>query len=90
MAPHVTRHVLVTDYAWPSLEIERDGLGKIGAELVVASTGQEEELQARAIAKRPRSRPEAGPPSRASVPGCSPLAPRESVAAAAKKLLGRA
>ncbi len=46
MSANVTRHVLVTDYAWPSLEIERDGLGKIGAELVVSPTGQEEELQA--------------------------------------------
>lgn len=41
-----TRRVLVTDYAWPSLEIEREALGKIGAELVVASTGEEGELQA--------------------------------------------
>jgi hypothetical protein len=40
MASNVTRHVLVTDYAWPTLEVEKDGLGKIGAELVVASTGQ--------------------------------------------------
>lgn len=41
-----TRRVLVTDYAWPSLDTEREALGGIGAELVVASTGQEEELQA--------------------------------------------
>jgi D-3-phosphoglycerate dehydrogenase / 2-oxoglutarate reductase len=42
----VTHRVLVTDYAWPSLATERDALGKIGAELVEASTGEEEELQA--------------------------------------------
>lgn len=45
MSANVTRRVLVTDYAWPSLVTEREALGKIGAELVVASTGQEEELQ---------------------------------------------
>lgn len=46
MSSAVTRHVVVTDYAWPSLDIEREALGKIGAELMAASTGQEEELQA--------------------------------------------
>ena len=46
MAPTVTHHVLVTDYAWPNLDTERDALGKIGAELVAASTGDEEELHA--------------------------------------------
>lgn len=36
--------VLVTDYAWPSLDIERDILSEVGAELVVAQSGLEEEL----------------------------------------------
>lgn len=38
--------VLVTDYAWPSLEIEREVLAAAGAELLVAETGEEEELVA--------------------------------------------
>ena len=46
MSSTQTHHVLVTDYAWPSLDTERNALGKIGAELVEASTGEEEELQA--------------------------------------------
>lgn len=36
--------VLVTDFAWPSLDIEREILGRVGAELVVAQTGDEAEL----------------------------------------------
>jgi len=36
--------VLVTDYAWPSLDIERGILGGLGAELVVAETGEPDEL----------------------------------------------
>lgn len=36
--------VLITDYAWPSLAIERRILGAAGAELLVAETGTEEEL----------------------------------------------
>ncbi|HLV36399.1 MAG TPA: hypothetical protein VKY59_14835, partial [Spirillospora sp.] len=36
--------VLVTDYAWPSLDIERRVLAEIGAELIVAETGAEAEL----------------------------------------------
>jgi D-3-phosphoglycerate dehydrogenase / 2-oxoglutarate reductase len=36
--------VLVTDYAWPSLDIEREALAGIGGELVVATTGEEAEL----------------------------------------------
>lgn len=36
--------VLVTDFAWPSLDIEREILGRVGAELVVAETGGEAEL----------------------------------------------
>ncbi|MEM7031247.1 MAG: C-terminal binding protein [Chloroflexota bacterium] len=36
--------VLVTDYAWPTLDIERDILAQVGAELVVAKTGEADEL----------------------------------------------
>ena len=36
--------VLVTDYAWPSLDIERGVLETIGATLLVAETGEEAEL----------------------------------------------
>ena len=36
--------VLITDYAWPSLDPERAILGALGAELLVAETGAEEEL----------------------------------------------
>jgi len=36
--------VLITDYAWPSLEIERRILNAVGAELIVAETGQPDEL----------------------------------------------
>ena len=36
--------VLVTDHAWPSLEIEAQVLSEVGAELVVAKQGDEEEL----------------------------------------------
>ena len=42
--------VLVTDFAWPSLEIEREILGRIDADLLVAETGDAEEL----IALAPR------------------------------------
>jgi D-3-phosphoglycerate dehydrogenase len=38
------RKVIVTDYAWPSLEIERAILEKADAELVVADSGDEAEL----------------------------------------------
>jgi D-3-phosphoglycerate dehydrogenase / 2-oxoglutarate reductase len=37
--------VLVTDYAWPSLDVEREILAPLGAELVPASTGEEDELE---------------------------------------------
>ena len=37
--------VLITDYAWKNLELEREILAKIGAELVAAPTGAEEELR---------------------------------------------
>ena len=40
----MTRRVLVTDYMWPSLDIEQRILGEVGAELVVAEEGTEEEL----------------------------------------------
>ncbi len=36
--------VLVTDYAWPTLDPEKEILGRIGASLIVASTGEEDEL----------------------------------------------
>jgi D-3-phosphoglycerate dehydrogenase len=36
--------VLVTDYAWPDLEIERGVLGQIGIELVEAPNGEEDTL----------------------------------------------
>jgi D-3-phosphoglycerate dehydrogenase / 2-oxoglutarate reductase len=36
--------VLVTDYAWPLLDIEREILADAGAELLVAETGDEEEI----------------------------------------------
>lgn len=36
--------VLVTDYAWPSLDIERDVLAAVDAELIVAGRGDEAEL----------------------------------------------
>jgi len=40
----VTRWALVTDYAWPSLDPEREILGAIGVELKVARNGDEGEL----------------------------------------------
>lgn len=36
--------VLVTDYAWPALDVEREILSAVDAELVVAETGSEAEL----------------------------------------------
>ncbi len=36
--------ILITDYAWPSIEPERQVLAEIGAELVAAETGEEAEL----------------------------------------------
>jgi D-3-phosphoglycerate dehydrogenase len=38
------RKVLITDYAWKSLDIERLILGVVGAELLVAESGEEQEL----------------------------------------------
>ena len=40
----MTKKVLVTDYAWPSLEPERAVLARVGAELVVAPDGDEDTL----------------------------------------------
>ncbi|MDT7724858.1 MAG: D-3-phosphoglycerate dehydrogenase / 2-oxoglutarate reductase [Actinomycetota bacterium] len=40
----MTKTVLVTDYAWPSLDIEREVFAEAGAELLVAETGIEDEL----------------------------------------------
>jgi D-3-phosphoglycerate dehydrogenase / 2-oxoglutarate reductase len=36
--------VLVTDFAWPSLDIEREILSAVGAELLIADSGADEEL----------------------------------------------
>ncbi len=36
--------VMMTDYAWPSVEPERGVLGEVGAELIVAESGTEEEF----------------------------------------------
>jgi D-3-phosphoglycerate dehydrogenase len=38
------RKVLITDYAWESLDIERQILGAVGAELLVSESGEEQEL----------------------------------------------
>jgi D-3-phosphoglycerate dehydrogenase / 2-oxoglutarate reductase len=43
-------NVLVTDYAWPTLEIEREVLAAVDAQLTVAQTGNEAELVALAPA----------------------------------------
>jgi D-3-phosphoglycerate dehydrogenase len=40
----MVRNVLVTDHAWPSLDVERHILAATGAELIVATTGDETEL----------------------------------------------
>ncbi len=40
----MTAQILVTDYAWPSLDIERRLFEEVGAELLVAQTGEEAEL----------------------------------------------
>ncbi|HEX9843355.1 MAG TPA: hypothetical protein VGC20_11425, partial [bacterium] len=36
--------ILVTDYQWPTLDIEREILADLPAELIVAETGEEDEL----------------------------------------------
>jgi D-3-phosphoglycerate dehydrogenase len=38
------KRALITDYAWPTLDIEREALAKAGAEVLVASTGEQNEL----------------------------------------------
>ena len=43
-ASHQNFRVLVTDFAWPSLDVERSILSELGAALVVARTGEEAEL----------------------------------------------
>ena len=40
----MSHKVLVTDYAWPSLDVERQLLAGVGAALIVAETGEEAEL----------------------------------------------
>jgi phosphoglycerate dehydrogenase-like enzyme len=40
----VSRSVLVTDHAWPSLDVERRILAEIGVEIIAAETGSEDEL----------------------------------------------
>jgi D-3-phosphoglycerate dehydrogenase / 2-oxoglutarate reductase len=40
----MSARVLVTDYAWPTLDIERAILDEVGAELAVAESGRPEEL----------------------------------------------
>ena len=43
--PRIVSHtVLVTDYAWPRLDIEQRILAEVDAELVVAETGEEDEI----------------------------------------------
>ena len=37
--------ILITDYAWASIEPERQVLAEVGAELIAAETGDEPELQ---------------------------------------------
>ena len=37
--------ILITDYAWSSIEPERQVLAEVGAELIAAETGDEPELQ---------------------------------------------
>ena len=36
--------ILVTDYAWPNLDVERDILQEVGAKLIDAPNGEEETL----------------------------------------------
>lgn len=50
-----TYTVLVTDYAWPDLEIERRLLGEIGAELLVAASGSAAEIADEIIRLAPQA-----------------------------------
>ena len=36
--------VLITDYAWPNVDREREILGTVGASIMVAKTGDKDEL----------------------------------------------
>ena len=47
--PDLNRSVLVTDYAWNSLDPEREILKEAGADLVVAESGDEDELAQLAV-----------------------------------------
>ena len=40
----MTYKVLVADYAWPSLDVEKGVLSQVGAELIVAESGDESDL----------------------------------------------
>ena len=40
----MAKHVLVTDHAWPELDIEREILAEVGADLLVATRGDASEL----------------------------------------------
>src|SRR5688572_18611124 len=44
-------HVLITDYAWPDVEIERRTLALVDAELIVAEKGQQDAASLAALAK---------------------------------------
>jgi D-3-phosphoglycerate dehydrogenase len=44
-------NVLLTDYAWPDVEIERRTLGEIGAELVVAEKGRQDPASLAGLAR---------------------------------------
>ena len=45
-------HVLITDYAWPDVEIERRTLAEIDAELIVAEKSQQDAAGLAALAKQ--------------------------------------
>jgi D-3-phosphoglycerate dehydrogenase len=45
-------HVLITDYAWPDVEIERRTLAEVDAELIVAEKAQQDAAGLTALAKK--------------------------------------
>jgi D-3-phosphoglycerate dehydrogenase len=45
-------HVLITDYAWPDVEIERKTLADVDAELIVAEKSQQDAVGLAALAQR--------------------------------------
>jgi D-3-phosphoglycerate dehydrogenase len=45
-------HVLITDYAWPDVEIERKTLAEVDAELIVAEKSQQDPAGLAALAKK--------------------------------------